>query len=122
MFSTRYSDDSKLVAIKVGVVAEQLIGGQVQCSIFGHGERIVHGRVSFIDVIDFDLDIACPRFRAVGACDLEVDLGHFFEVQRYAILQLEVTVFDFEAKKFAREVDASVSSLFLSFGISVGIN
>jgi hypothetical protein len=28
------------------------------------------------------------------------------------------TVFDFEAKKFAREVDASVSSLFLSFGFS----
>ena len=80
VFCPRDAYDTERIAVKVGVVAKQLIGVQIQRSIFGHGERVVHGRVGFIDVVDFDLNVTCPRLGSIGASDLEVDLGCLFEV------------------------------------------
>ena len=80
VFCTRDAYDTERIAVKVGVVAKQLIGVQIQRSIFGHGERVVHGRVGFVNVVDFDLNVTCPRFGSIGASDLEVDLGCLFEV------------------------------------------
>ena len=70
MLCTRHTHDTECVSVKVGIVAEQLIRGDVQRSIFGHGERVAKGRIAFVHSIDFDLDIASPCFGAIGSSDL----------------------------------------------------